>query len=184
MSTGRRSETSAAQTVTAASERFVVVGKVSGVFGVHGWLRVYSYTRPTDNLLAYSPWYVQRADGYHQFELLEAKHHGNGLIVRLAGVEDRDAARALMGAAIAVKRSQLPATAVGEYYHVDLIGMRVVNREGVELGRVQRIFETGANDVMVVRGEREHLIPLVTGVHVLAVDENAGRIDVDWGEDY
>ena len=162
----------------------VILGKISGLFGVHGWLRVYSYTRPLENILTYSPWYVRAAGKWEEHALLEGKNHGKGLIARLAGIKDRDSARALLGASIAVPREQLPEPHAGEHYYVDLIGLRVVNREGVELGQVQRILETSANDVLVVRGEREHLIPLVAGVHVLAIDENAGRIDVDWGIDY
>lgn len=180
----RRPEVTVTDGTAGAEERYVVVGKFSGVFGVHGWLRVYAYTRPMDNILKFTPWYVQRGNEWQALEPGEGKHHGNGLIARLEGIADRDAARPLLGASIAVKRSQLPCAAAGEHYHVDLIGMRVVNREGTELGTVHRIFETGANDVMVVRGIREHLIPLVSDVHLIAIDEGAGRIDVDWGEDY
>lgn len=169
---------------SATPERHVIVGKVSGLFGVHGWLRVYSYTRPMENILTYSPWYVRSAGILQARRVVEGRHHGNGLIARLEGLDDREAARTLVGAPIAVQRSQLPQTQAGEHYHVDLIGMRVVNREGVDLGQVQRIFETGASDVLVVRGAREHLIPLVPGVHVMAIDKAAGRIEVEWGENY
>ncbi|MCG3143708.1 MAG: Ribosome maturation factor RimM [Gammaproteobacteria bacterium] len=168
----------------ATEEPYVILGKVSGLFGVQGWVRVYSHTRPIENILSYTPWYLQKAGSWQPYELAEGRPHGKGMVARLAGVEDRDLARSLVGAAIAVKRSQLPASAAGEYYHADLVGMAVVNREGVALGTVQRIFETGAHDVLVVRGEHEHLIPLVFGVHVLGVDEAGGVIEVDWREDY
>ncbi len=168
----------------AAEERYVILGKVSGLFGVQGWVRVYSHTRPIENILKYAPWYLQQAGSWRPYELAEGRPHGKGLVARLAGIEDRDLARTLVGAAIAVKRSQLPALGAGEYYQTDLVGLAVVNREGVRLGTVQRIFETGAHDVLVVRGAHEHLIPLVFGVHVLGIDESAGVIEVDWDEDY
>jgi 16S rRNA processing protein RimM len=168
----------------AADDRYVIVGKISGLFGVHGWVRVFSHTRPIENILTYSPWYLDRAGSWQACELAEGRQHGKGLVARLAGIDDRDLARALVGSTIAVKRAQLPAPGAGEYYHADLVGLEVINREGVRLGTVQRIFETGAHDVLVVRGEHEHLIPLVFGVHVVRIDESAGVIEVDWGEDY
>ena len=168
----------------AAEERYVILGEVSGLFGVQGWVRIYSHTRPIENILKYAPWYLQQAGSWRPYELAEGRQHGKGLGARLAGIGDRDRARTLVGAPIAVRRSQLPALEAGEYYHTDLVGLAVVNREGVRLGTVQRIFETGAHDVLVVRGAREHLIPLVFGVHVLRIDESAGVIEVEWGEDY
>lgn len=168
----------------AADDPYVILGKVSGLFGVQGWVRVYSHTRPIENILHYTPWYLQKAGSWQPYALAEGRQHGKGMVARLAGVDDRELARSLVGAAIAVKRSQLPVPAAGEYYHADLLGLAVVSREGVRLGTVQRIFETGAHDVLVVRGAHEHLIPLVFGVHVLGVDVSAGVIEVDWREDY
>jgi 16S rRNA processing protein RimM len=168
----------------AADDRYVIVGKISGLFGVHGWVRVFSHTRPIENILSYSPWYLDRAGSWQTFELAEGRQHGKGLVARLAGIDDRELARTLVGSTIAVKRAQLPALGAGEHYHADLVGLEVVNRERVRLGTVQRIFGTGAHDVLVVRGEHEHLIPLVIGVHVIRIDESAGVIEVDWGEDY
>ncbi|MGQ0657660.1 MAG: ribosome maturation factor RimM [Chromatiales bacterium] len=168
----------------ATVERYVILGKVSGMFGVRGWVRVYSYTRPPFNILNYTPWYLCVAGDWRELAPVEGRMHGKGVIARLADIEGREAARALLGAAIAIRRRQLHALGGGEHYHIDLIGLRVFNREGIELGRVQRLMETGADDVLVVKGEQEYLIPLVAGVHVLEIDEAADRIEVDWGEDY
>ncbi|MCG3200402.1 MAG: Ribosome maturation factor RimM [Gammaproteobacteria bacterium] len=167
-----------------ADDRYVILGKVSGLFGVQGWVRVHSHTRPIENILRYTPWFLEESGSWRPRELAGGRQHGKGLVARLAGIDDRGLARTLVGAAIAVKRSQLPAAAAGEYYHADLLGMSVVNREGVRLGTVLRIFETGAHDVLVVRGGHEHLIPLVFGVHVLGIDGAAGVIEVDWRADY
>jgi len=166
------------------TERYVILGRVSGLFGVHGWLRVYSYTRPLLNILQYAPWCLHVAGQWREHTPVAGRMQGKGLIARLAGVEGRDAARPMLGAAVAVRRSQLPPPASGEHYHADLLGLHVLNREGIDLGRVHRVMETATHDVLVVRGAHEHLIPMVAGVHVLAIDEAAGRIDVDWGEDY
>ena len=168
----------------ASAERYVTLGKVSGIFGVQGWVKVFSHTRPTENILSYSPWYLRQAGEWKARRVVEGRQHGKALIVHLEGVDDRDVARGFIGIDIAVKRSQLPPPAEGEHYHFDLIGLKVTNRDGVELGTVQDIIETGAHDVLVVRGEKEHLIPLVMGVHVRRIDEWRGTMEVDWGADF
>lgn len=165
------------------AQRYVTVGKVAGLYGVQGWVKVYSYTRPPGNILDYKPWYVRRASGLERRQVLDGRVHGKGLVARLEGVDDRDAARGLIGAEIAIQRRQLPATQTNEFYWTDLLGLAVVNREGRVLGQVDRIMETGANDVLVVRGDRERLIPLVPA-YVVRVDPPHRCIEVDWGEDY
>ncbi|MDX1432665.1 MAG: ribosome maturation factor RimM [Gammaproteobacteria bacterium] len=165
-------------------QRRVVVGRVSGVFGVRGWVRVRSHTEPAERLLDYSPWLLEGAGEPRRLAPEQGRPHGEGLVAKLAGIDDRDQAMALVGADISVAREQLPALAEGEYYWVDLIGLEVVNREGRSLGRVADLMATGANDVLRVTGERERLIPFVTHDVVLAVDLAAGRIDVDWDPDF
>ena len=116
-----------------------------------------------------------------------AKVHGNTLVAQLAGIDEREAAVALKGLEVAVPRAQLPGAAEGEFYWADLIGLRVVNRDAHEFGRVVRVMQTGANDVLVVAGgneiERETLIPFIAGA-IRQVDLAAGVISVDWGRDY
>ncbi|MCS4504559.1 Ribosome maturation factor RimM [wastewater metagenome] len=159
----------------------VVLGEIVGVHGVQGWVKVYSWTRPMDNILGFTEWQLlDDAGAARTLKLRSGRQQGKGLIAHLEGVEDRDAARALIGRQIAVPRSALPPAEEGEYYWHDLVGLEVVNREGVVLGRVRRLMETGANDVMVVAGERERLIPFVVDVFVLDVDLGAGRLEVDW----
>jgi 16S rRNA processing protein RimM len=151
---------------------------------VRGWVRVYSYTRPRDNILRYNPWYIQRGGSWEEWPLAEGGQHGKGVIARLESCDDRDQARALMGCEIGIRRAQLPAAAPGEYYWSDLQGMKVVTLEGESLGTVDHLFETGANDVLVVKGERERLIPFVLNQVVVAVDLEAGEIRVDWDKDF
>ena len=110
---------------------------------------------------------------------------GKGMVARIPGVEDREGAMALIGADIHVDRALLPAAEDGEYYWADLEGLDVVTVDGLPLGRVNHLFATGANDVMVVRGgEREHLVPFVSGTYVRSVDLDAGRIVVDWDAEF
>jgi len=166
--------------VPGARQRLVLLGQVLGAYGVRGWVRVRSDTEPPEGILRYRPWLLGGGERWQEVEVLEGARHRHGVIARLAGCEDREAARALGGTEIAVRREQLPPLPAGEVYWTDLIGLRVVNREGCELGTVERVMATGANDVLVVRGERERLVPYVPGRYVLAVDVTGGRLEVDW----
>jgi 16S rRNA processing protein RimM len=170
--------------VKAAASKMVALGQVSGVFGVRGWVKVFSHTSPSSNILSYSPWYLGGDDGWEAFEVLEGQSHGKGLIVRLAGLQDREQAANLVGRVIAVDRAQLPEPEAGEYYWTDLQGLRVQTAEGVELGRVDHLFETGANDVLVVQGDRERLVPYIWGEVIRSVDLEAGLMVVDWDPDF
>ena len=163
-----------------APDSRVTVGRISGVYGVKGWVRVHSHTEPRENILNYNPWQLRLADGWHSVALLDGRAQGKGVVARLAGCEDRDQAARWMDAEIAVRREQLPATGEDEYYWRDLIGLRVITVAGEELGIVDHLLETGANDVLVVRGERERLIPYAFGDVVTAVDLENGELRVDW----
>lgn len=159
------------------------MGRIAAPFGVKGWVKVQPYCEDPGVLLDLAAWRIGRGDTHTLYPLEAAQDHGNGLVAKLEGVADRDAAFALRGLEISVERASLPAPADNEYYWSDLIGLAVVNREGVELGRVASLMETGAHDVLVVQGGREHLIPFVSQF-VGEVDLAAGRLEVDWGEDY
>jgi len=162
---------------------FILVGRVNGLFGTRGWVKVFSHTRPRDNLLKYSPWYLLTDGEWRTYDVVEARHHHGGVIAHLAGVDDRDHAASLVRRDVAVTRAQLGRAARGDYYWADLIGLKVVNREGVALGTIAGLMETGAHDVMRIEGEREYLIPFVRDVYVLAVDVAGGEMQVDWDSD-
>lgn len=167
----------------AASVR-IPVGRISGIYGVAGWVRVESWTRPITNILNYSPWRIGEGEGQQDCELLEGRAQGNGLVAKLRGLEDRDVARTWIGKRISVLRGQMPELPEGQYYWCDLIGMDVSNRDGINLGKLTDILETGANDVLVIEGEQRHLVPLILDRYVLAVDLQGRRITVDWEPDY
>ena len=169
----------------------VVMGRVTAPFGVKGWFKVYTLTAQPDNLCEYPVWWLRREGEWREMQVAAAKVQGDALVAQFAGIDTREAAALLRGSEIGVPREQLPAAASDEFYWADLIGLRVVNAEQHELGRVVRIVETGANDVLVVADEqggqqggvREILIPFIADA-IKQVDIAAGLIAVDWGRDY
>lgn len=166
----------------------IMLGRVSGLFGVKGWIKVYSDTEPRDNILNYSPWYLRRQDGWQPYEVIAGRPHGKGIVAQLADCPDRDAAAELIGSSIAIRSDQLPAAGEDEYYWSDLRGLKVITIQGVELGRVVNLMETGANDVLVVReaGEqgRERLIPFIRHQVIQEVDLENGQLTVDWDPEF
>ncbi len=165
------------------ADRRIVIGRVSGLSGVRGWVKLFSYTDPRANLLSFREVELGRDGEWRRARLIEGRPQGKTLIGRFEGVEDRDQAAGLLDHEIAIRRSQLP-EASGEVYWTDLIGLEVINVRDESLGTVDHLIETGANDVMVVSGERERLIPFVRDAVVKEIDRDRGCIRVDWEEDY
>ncbi len=164
-----------------AAEGEVILGRVSAVFGVKGWLKVHSFTEPRDSILSYRDWSLQLDGKLHKITVAEGRKQGNSLVVRIDGIEDRDSAAELIGSVICIPREQLPEPSADQYYWGDLQGMQVIHRDGRVLGRVGYLLATGANDVLVVQeGDREILVPFVTGKVILGVDTTKGVISVDW----
>jgi 16S rRNA processing protein RimM len=162
----------------------LVVGRVGSAFGVHGWMRIQSYTEPQENILDYSPWQLRLAADWRSAEVVEGRRQGKGLVVKVAGCDDRDSARALLGAEIWVDRRQLSEPDVMEYYWADLLGMEVVNCSGVWLGRVVGLLSTGANDVLRIQGDQERLIPFLLNDVVREIDLKDKTMRVDWEPDF
>jgi 16S rRNA processing protein RimM len=159
------------------------MGHVSAPFGVQGWIKVHPYTETNTGLTGYTTWWLGKNGSYQAYEVLEARAQGTEVVAKLKGFEDREAALSLRGMEVAVPRNKLPKTRRDEYYWSDLIGLKVVNTEGLSLGTVKQMLATGANDVLVVGGERERLIPFVRQV-IQDVDVQGGTIQVEWGADY
>lgn len=162
----------------------VIVGEISGSYGVKGWVKVRSYTDPPENILRYRPWMLEQGGRPLPYQMIGGKPYRGGVIAALENIESPERARELRGATIMVDRAQFPPAGAGEYYRVDLIGTTVRNLEGRVLGLVRDVMTTGANDVLVVQGERERLIPFVLGHTVKTVDLQAAEILVDWDEDF
>ena len=147
-------------------------------------MKVHSYTQPRENILTYSPWYVRLARDWRAVQLVEGRKHGKIVVAKLKGFDTRDQTVALLDAEIAIEQEQLAALPEGEFYWVQLLGLRVVTTNGFELGIVDGLMETNASDVLVINGTREILMPFVQGDVVKTVDLDAGYIQVDWELDY
>nr|WP_305906560.1 ribosome maturation factor RimM [Methylomarinum sp. Ch1-1]MDP4519249.1 ribosome maturation factor RimM [Methylomarinum sp. Ch1-1] len=161
------------------------VGEISGVFGVKGWVKVFSYTQPRENILNYSPWYLQKGREIKEIKLVGGQRQGKLVVAALEGITDRDMAAPLSGSKILIDKKQLPAAQEGEYYWADLVGLRVETDQGVALGTVDHLLETGANDVLVVKGDgKERLIPFLQQQTVLSIDLEQGVMVVDWDPDF
>lgn len=141
---------------------------------------MFSYTEPREAVLKYKGLLLGRNGDWQSIKVAEGQRHGKTVILRLEGVDDREQAAALIGTEIGAMRSELPEPEDGHYYWLDLIGLKVVHRDGTELGTIKDMLETGANDVMVVEGEQERLIPFIKGRVVINVDLQEKRVDVDW----
>lgn len=163
----------------------ILLGRIHGAFGVRGELKLESFTAPPATIFRYQPWILRDARGDERaLDGARGRETAKGLVASFPGVTDRDAAEALRGSELWVPRSVLPPPEPGEYYWVDLEGLRVTNTDGIALGTVSHLFATGANDVMVVQGERERMIPFLEPDYIVAVDFDAGTVTVDWDPEF
>jgi 16S rRNA processing protein RimM len=176
----------------------IILGRITGVYGVNGWVKVFSYTDPMESIVDYSPWYIRaenrKKSPWIKVKLKAGKRHAKTVIARLEHCNDRDQAMTYIGTEIAIEPQQLEALkGKDEYYWRDLIGLRVINQQNIELGVVKSLMETGANDVLVVVSDmnkteseekKEHLIPWVIDSAILAVNLEQGIIEVDWDADF
>lgn len=163
----------------------IVLARVEGLIGLHGMVRLRSFTRPPDNLLGYIRLYCGEAGAARELAVRAIEPRQRGFAATFRGIGDRDEAASLVGLELWVPRDSLPAPAPGEFYWADLIGFEVRGEDGEALGRVTGFLETAAHDVMVLEdGGRERLIPFVREVYVRRVDLGAGRIDVNWRREY
>ena len=171
------------------SEQFITLGSINGVYGVKGWVKVYSFTSPIENILKYKTWLLSSKDGKNNqnktVKLEQGKRHGKGIVAKLEGYDDRNAVEILLKSEIKIARDLLPKLPKGEYYWSDLQGLQVSNMDNVDFGMVDHLFETGANDVIVVKkGEHERLIPFVQDIYVKDINLVEKSMKVDWPEDF
>ncbi len=170
----------------------LTAGRITGAYGVRGWVKIHSYTDPEENLFAFGAWRLKRRGSLESIEFDQWKRHGKGMVAHIAGVDDRTLAESFRGLEIVVDANRLPTLEEGDYYWHQLQGLQVWGREPgtgdrrVLLGTVDHLIETGANDVLVVRAcegsidDRERLIPYLPGDVVTRVDLEQGVIEVDW----
>tara|TARA_B100000767_G_scaffold269008_2_gene290206 strand:+ start:258 stop:803 length:546 start_codon:yes stop_codon:yes gene_type:complete len=174
-------------------QNLVTVGKISAVFGIKGWLKVYSYTDPIENLLSYDRFWLEKDGQLQTVNIDAAKRHGDGLIIHIESVDDRDKAKEYTRWQIKIAIEQMPSLGDGEYYWHQLQGLSVYlhNKQGkppILLGKIDYLLETGANDVLVIKSNhksavnsaQEILIPYLPGDVVMSTDIEAGTMLVDW----
>ena len=165
----------------------VTLGKVGAVYGIKGWLKIHSFTDDQEAILDYFPWSLKLGNKIQSVDITDWRKHNNGLVVKVAGIDDRDIAQKLVGSEIFVSEEALSDLPDGEFYWRDLIGMAVVTDKGYDLGLVSDIMETGANDVLVVKanlkdgfGKKERLIPYLVDQVILSISIEDKQICVDW----
>ena len=161
----------------------ICVGHILGSQGIKGWVRVFSNTSPRENIVSYSPWLLELGNELKTVAV-SGRSQGKNVVASIEGIEDRTQADELTGCRIFIKPEQLPRLEAGEYYWSDLIGLSVETLQGDPLGEVASMMETGADDVMVLKGERERLIPFVVDHIVTEVDLVNRRLVVDWSTEY
>jgi 16S rRNA processing protein RimM len=169
--------------VGANTDKLVTLGRISGHHGVKGWVKVRSATEPHGNIVDFDGWLLRRDGRERAIEVEEARVRRGDVIAKLRGIDSREQAADWIGAEIVIERSRLPPCAPGEYYWTDLEGLEIRTPAGRSLGRVDHLLATGSNDVLVVAGERERLIPFVLGAVIRDVDLAAGVIVADWSDE-
>tara|TARA_B110000977_G_scaffold195516_1_gene274108 strand:- start:942 stop:1496 length:555 start_codon:yes stop_codon:yes gene_type:complete len=180
-------------TLPDSSQAPIAIGRISAVYGLKGWVKVFSFTEPKEQIFTYQPWLIKKADArtpLQSFEVVSVKVHGKGLIALPVDCQDRDQAQLYVGYEIWTDSEQLPSLEAGEFYWRQLEGLKVINEKGQYFGRVDHLLETGANDVLVVKAdkhsidERERLIPYVEPQYIREVDLQQGTIFVNWDAQY
>jgi len=161
----------------------VIIGKIGSPHGLGGWVSIYSYTDPIENLFSYLPWALEKSNKPFAAHLVDYKLQGQKLIGRFEGCTDRDQAQHYTNAYIVIDRKQLPKTKKNQYYWSDLVGLDVSNQDGISLGKVESLMETGANDVLIIKGHKVHALPFIDDV-ILSVDLKANTMRVNWDPDF
>ena len=173
-----------------SQKEYAVLGKVTSPYGIHGWVKVHSYTDPMENILGYKQWLVSKDGRDLNVKVKSGKRHGKGIVVRLDGCDDRNKAVELGGSIIKVDKALLPKLAVGDYYWHQLEGLRVSTIADEYLGKVSHLIETGSNDVLVIKAtadsidERERLIPYLPDQVIKKIDLEAEEIVVEWDSQF
>lgn len=168
------------ESATQPASTYLPMGRFGRPYGVVGWIKLISFTDPIDNLLDYDPWYLAVSGHWQPLPVTEVRTHGRALIAKIEGYDTPEAVRVLTGKEIAITAEQLPPLPEGEFFWHQLIGLSVQNTQGEHLGKVDELMNTGAHDVLIVKGTKTHLIPYIKDHFVLAVDLGQQTLTVDW----
>ena len=174
----------------AEKESFVVIGRLAGLYGIQGWFKVISHTRPRDSIKNYKTWQIRPSksgvkEPWQNKHVVTVRPQGKGIVAKLEGIADRTDAEKYVGWDIAIHEQQLPNLRKNEYYWRDLVGLRVINHQEQDFGVIDHLIETGANDVLVVKdGQTERLIPYVMEQYIKDIDLASGTMRVEWDADF
>ena len=160
------------------------IGRIGGSYGVKGWMKVQSFTVPVDNILDYHPWLINLKGKWQTISIAEGRVHGKGIVVKISGCDQPEDVSRYTNNEIWVAREQLPDLAQDQYYWTDLEGLSVETLQGIVLGNVDHLIDTGSNDVLVIKGETQHMVPFLREQVIKQVDLASGKIVVDWDPDF
>jgi 16S rRNA processing protein RimM len=165
----------------------LVIGIIGAPYGVKGWVKITSYTHDLDGVFAYTPWLLGQVQEGNKYVVDQWRTHNKGLVAKLVGVDNRDDAEGIKNLEISIKAAMLPELDGSDVYWRELVGMRVVTEKGYNLGVIKELFETGANDVLLVKanlndafGQKERMVPYLLDQVIKQVDRQAKTVTVDW----
>ncbi|MDC9714345.1 MAG: ribosome maturation factor RimM [Gammaproteobacteria bacterium] len=160
-----------------------MVGTINGLFGVQGWVKIFSHTQPRKNILSYKPWHIQIDGQWQTLEVINGREQSKTIVAKIKDIDNREQATSMIGIDVYIEKSQLPKLKGDEHYWRDLIGLEVVNQSDFVLGKVENLVDTGANHVIIVRGEKEHWVPYIAPF-LIEVNLEMQQILVDWDENF
>ena len=166
-----------------SDEKKLLVGKINGFFGVQGWVKIFSYTEPRKNILEYQPWYFIDDGAYKAIEMTTGREQSKTIVAHVKGIDSKDQAVQLIGKSLYIDKDQLPQLDDNEHYWHELVGFRVINKDGIDLGVVDYLVDTGSNNVLVIKGNKEHWIPYIEP-YLVSIDKQNRVINVDWDENF
>ena len=166
-----------------SDEKKLLVGKINGFFGVHGWVKIFSYTAPRKNILEYQPWYFIDDGAYKPIEMTTGREQSKTIVAHVKGIDSKDQAVQLIGKSLYIDKDQLPQLDDNEHYWHELVGFRVINKDGIDLGVADYLVDTGSNNVLVIKGNKEHWIPYIEP-YLVSIDKQNRVINVDWDENF
>lgn len=164
-------------------DKKMILGCIGATYGVRGWVKINSYTDPLTNILNYRKWFVNHQGEWLPFIVESARPHGNSIVAKLVGIDDPDIAKQYTNNPIGIDRDLLPTPSADEYYWDDLVELTVTTSTGAILGKVVEVRNTGANDILIIQGDKRHLVPFIDHV-IQTVDLNKKSIIVDWDYDF
>ncbi|MBT3277588.1 MAG: ribosome maturation factor RimM [Candidatus Thioglobus sp.] len=161
----------------------LLIGQINGLFGVQGWVKLFSYANPRKNILSYKPWHIEVDGVWTTLEAIKGREQGKTIVAQLKGVNDREVARNYIGTELYIERSQLPKLPEGKYYWDELTNLEVINTNNILLGKISYMVDTGSNSVMVINGDNEHWVPYIEPF-LISIDMDKRQILVDWDENF